>query len=193
MNSQFFPVCEGETVSSFPEARQPRSLRRSASGFSFLEYLVAFIILVAAFIPIFLSSQTTIQQVAVTGRHLLATQVAQGLLDRYLSLPFNQCVASLTGHPAMGGPVAYLGDPEVQSLLAMPELEGVKDELADNASVSMDFKYQLDCFPKPEEVTYLVDSMKIRISVFFQVKRGPAGASPEVQTTVSGIKFREIF
>jgi len=70
MNSQFFPVCEGETVSSFPEARQPRSLRRSASGFSFLEYLVAFIILVAAFIPIFLSSQTTIQQVAVTGRHL---------------------------------------------------------------------------------------------------------------------------
>lgn len=72
--------------------RHTRKVRSSGSGFSVLEILIGVLILGLAIIPIFGISSSTTRSAFLVGRHMMATQVAQSLLEWFMSRTYKDAL-----------------------------------------------------------------------------------------------------
>ncbi len=77
----------------------PRCRQR---GFSLLEFLLALLIFAFAIVPLFVGSMSGSRTAQSTGKHLMAAQVAQDLLEYLRGMPYRDCIAEAGQLAALG-------------------------------------------------------------------------------------------
>lgn len=60
-----------------------------------IEIALAIVILAAALLPVFMLTTNTAAQTISMEKHLMASQFASNILDKYLALPFKVCVKNI--------------------------------------------------------------------------------------------------
>jgi hypothetical protein len=91
---------------------------RPRAGMSFLEILVATLVLGAALTPLIMMTLSTHRQISSVGRHLVGAQVARSVLDRLLQLPHDECRTEAERLMAAGA-VLLRTDPAWQGMIAL--------------------------------------------------------------------------
>ena len=80
--------------------------KNKTAGFSILEILVAVVILAVAIIPIFGISLSTTRSAFLVGRHMVASQIGQSLLEYFTGQPYKDAVAEASELKGSFFPVA---------------------------------------------------------------------------------------
>lgn len=154
--------------------------RNNQYGFSMVELLLGITILSLGILPLFFLGSTSTQQAYDIGRHVLASEVGRAILDRFRSLPFQDCMSTW---PYYTGENHVLDDPMFEELLEIPGSEKLiadSRKNLENFTYSVKATYDVPDFPRV---------MRLYISIRFPRTRNPD--SPITEVVMDTLKFRE--
>ncbi len=158
---------------------------RRCDGFSMLELLLGVVIFSFAMLPMLSLSMSSSRGAFSVGKHMMATQIAQSLLDRYLAMKFDEAHNLLKGGPVRQEVVK---DPALLEILELPAIATAKTGIHDDfLRAFRNFKYEVlmtDGSGADAGQAFLV-----RVKVEWLVEEGTTKTQQFM--SVAGIKYRD--
>ncbi len=144
-----------------------------------IEITLAVGLLAAALLPVFMLTLRSTQQTFAMEQHLMASQFASGILDRYLAMPFKASAD------------AILSDSFPKKIC---ETETFNEAFAGNEAFSetlkrtfRDFEYEVTV-SEPAVINELGEMFRIKVNVSWPAS---AGEPPTRQFSLNAVKFNE--
>jgi hypothetical protein len=160
------------------------AVQRHRHGFSVLELLLGVVIFSFAMIPMLSLSMSSTRGAFSITKHMMGTQIAQSLLDRYMAMPFDQARTTLT----TGVKGEVVKDPELLKILEMPAIASAKSKIHDDfLRAFKGFVYEAgisDGTGPDAGQAYLV-----RVKVAWALDEAPSRM--DQQMTVAAIRYRD--
>lgn len=156
------------------------------SGLSMLELLLGVVIFSFAMLPILSFGITSTSGAYNVGKHLMAGQVASGLMDQILAQPFEKSL-ELAKSLKSKGKTGLMSEEMLNNVLGQIQDQTVKDEMKKDLSRSFQhFSFEVaiqEGNGADKEQLFL-----ITIRIYWRIRDG----SPEEQSLMlSAIKYRE--
>ncbi|NLI77148.1 MAG: hypothetical protein GX442_11995 [Candidatus Riflebacteria bacterium] len=154
-----------------------------------LELLVGLVIFSFAILPIISFGTSTTRTTYITGKHLMAGQIATGLLDRLLALPFDEAFTEATKlagdqpHPVLEDPVLA----EMVGHQALAEGRQIVESDLQKSFRFFEFRLAVDTDTGKAQPTR---QFKITVFVSWRVEEG----NEETRTALilQGVKFNDL-
>ncbi|NLF98236.1 MAG: hypothetical protein GX569_16005 [Candidatus Riflebacteria bacterium] len=155
------------------------SRQRPRRALTMIEITLAVGLLAAAILPVLTLTMRSTQQTYAMEQHIMASQFAAGILDRYLAMPFKVCADAIRSE-------SY---PQ-----KVCETETFKDAIETGESFSealqhtfRDFEYEVTV-SEPSSAGERGEMFKITVTVSWP---GNPGAPPARQFSLNAVKFNE--
>lgn len=154
-----------------------------------LELLVGLVIFSFAILPILSFGTTTTRTTYITGKHLMAGQIAASLLDRLLALPYDEALAEAERLRGLGT-TKVLEDPWLVSLLDHQGLVNGRRVLEEDLGKTFrffEFKVGIDKDPTPGAADRM---FLLTVLVSWRVEEGDE--TSRTALILQGVKFNDL-
>ncbi|MBF0410305.1 MAG: hypothetical protein HQM10_23365 [Candidatus Riflebacteria bacterium] len=149
-------------------------------GFSMMEVVVVFVMVVIVLFPLFMMKWKTTRQIFDIRKHVVASQIARSILDRYLALPFYDCTEKLE---KLKNGFDVMSDPMIGEIAP---IEGAGKLLSEYLELTKQFKCQVfwetDNSASPSQI-----SIRVRVAYSWPTTQNEQGAYVEFE----GVKIRQ--
>ncbi len=158
-------------------------------GMTMLELLVGLVIFSFAILPILSFGTTTTRTTYITGKHLMAGQIASSLLDRLMAMPYEEALAEAERLRGLGN-AKVLEDPWLANILEHQALAAGRRVLEDDLAKSFrffEFKVGID-----KDTTAGAADRMFLLTVFVSWRVEEGDEKSRTALILQGVKFNDL-